>query len=151
MKQLTISSRFLFIVSLVMLSILFTVYSELFLFSKNVEIPYWITMLPEPFSLFGFPGFTRISIFICLLPIFFAKEKTLASGLLLMKIVFLSIVPVLIIYSFEIIPKIEGYRAWFNLSFQYFWIVCFHCLIPLCALFFFIYLKNSLGKQDATL
>jgi hypothetical protein len=146
LKQLQQKTKYLFLISLLSLSALLVLFSDLYLFSKFVTIPPWIEQLPKPFSYFGFPGFTRVAIFICLMPIAFAKEKLIKSSLLVLKTVVLSVIPVIITHSIEIIPNFSDYRDWGNIPYQYLWIIVFHYLIPVLSVMLIIYLKASLEK-----
>ena len=150
-KQLQQKTRYLFLLSLFLQSALLVFYADLYLFSKFVTFPHWIETLPQPLSYFGFPGFTRVAILFCLLPITLVNEKILTSTLLLVKIEILAVIPVIIIYSLEIVPKFTDYRDWGNIPYQYLWIIFFHCLIPVFSVFLIIclkkFLKNSINKQ----
>lgn len=127
----------IYIASFILLSCLLVHYSDLFLFSKVVFIPDWIDKLPHLLRYFDFPGFTRVTILICLLPVILVNESIKKAGVLLCSTFFLSIIPVVLIYAVEGGVHID----WRNIPFQFFWIAIFHGLFPFFLIYLVLFLK----------
>jgi hypothetical protein len=128
-------------ISCILLSYLFVHFADLFLFSKVVFVPNWIDNLPYPLRYFDFPGFTRIAILICLLPVLLVNESLKKAGALLSSIILLSIIPVVLIYAGKAGFQID----WRNVPFQFFWVAIYHGFFPLCFIYLVLFLKQKNG------
>lgn len=133
-------------ISTTLLSFFFVLFSDLLLFSKIVYVPQWIDNLPKPFRYFEFPGFINSFIFICLLPTIFILRGQYRSLKVIAKTVFLSPLLIAITDSINIISKTSDQFQIFNIPFQYFWILIYHCIIPIIAIFILLLLINELKE-----
>ena len=141
LADINFKTKVIFFVSLTLLSLLFACYSDIFLFSKTVSVPNWIGRLPNPLGLFDYPGFTRITILICLLPVVLVNESLMKAGVLLLLTGLLSFVPVVVIYAVESITGYSDYREWLNIPFQLFWIAIYHGHFAFILIYLILFLK----------
>ena len=167
LKLLENKNKLLFLLSLIMLSALLVVYSDLYLFTLNKPgdervFPSWIEKLPEPLGR-GFPGFTRVAIFFCLIPIIFISDKFSKCCLLLIQTVALSIIPVIALRAIPVIAlrtihDITIYIEFINKDLvlpvvihnvlsECVWIIVFQSLIPTLFVLFLLYLKALVQRN----
>lgn len=116
-----------FIISATLLSAVILIWLDLFLFGKVMHLPAWAEMLP--FSTYT-PSYL---IFLCLIPVAFLTDTRTNAIISTFTSLLLSPVLGLIVYTLsDNFWSISHF--FFDISFNYVWIVLFHGLIPIVLL-----------------
>lgn len=124
-------NRIAFLLSLIVLSIVMTIWRDMFLFSKSLPVPKWSYFLPYPFIL------TSDLIIFCLLPAAFVTERISSACLAVLACVLLApLVPVInLMMSISYNPLINGMG-------NYLFIILFHCAFPA---FFVVFIRTVIN------
>jgi len=110
------------IASTLLLAAAMTIWSDLFAFSKAVHLPAWTKHLPNPINT---PAYLA---FVCLAPAALVPITPVSAGLAVIRCLLIAPLPALIGYALNPIYQ-DQYLFW-NLIFNYLWMILFHCLIP---------------------
>ena len=121
-----------FLVSYLLLSAVIAIWSDLFLFSKNVYLPNWTKLLPSPIDT------PRYMAFLCLLPVVITAqtflEATKSAGKVVLMAPLLGIAVWAIKTSREIQAPGEIPFLFINMPYHYVWVVLWQLLLPLALL-----------------
>lgn len=127
-----------FFLSFSFLIIVIIEWSNLFFFSKTVQLPEWSNYLPAPINL------PRYLAFICLIPFLLTHNiHNYKKSLIL--IVLLSPIPALIFYVFDQIAT-NNKDIYLNAAFNYVWLTIWNLMIPAMVVILCLHIKSILEK-----
>jgi hypothetical protein len=115
------------LISLLMLSLVMGIWSDLFLFSKTFNFPSWAKNFPWPVYI---PSYL---VFICLIPAALLSNSLSGLGRAIGVSGCVAPLVPLMIYVFS--PSNQNKHIMANFFINYLWIVFVHCLLPALILF----------------
>ena len=98
-------------------------WQDLFLFSKVVHLPSWTDHLPRPINTAAYLAF------VCLMPVALATTTLVRAVCAQTLVLVVAPLPAVALYAASREPG-SNFELLANTSFQYLWMVGFHCLVP---------------------
>jgi hypothetical protein len=98
------------------------IWADIFNFSKNVRLPEWANLLPNPIHT---PAYLTL---LCLMPA--ALASTSAQGAIQSVAISIFVAPLFAIAAFALNPIHHNSHLFANALFNYGWIILFHCTVP---------------------
>ena len=114
-------------ISCILLSVFIYIYFDLFSFSKNINLPDWAMALPFPMSA------PSLIVALSLIPALIIPNKLYSVFRVIVACLLIS--PIAGLINFSLIPAHQHNGLLYNILFNYFWIIFFHCLIPAVIIF----------------
>ena len=141
------NNKLFFFVSVFTLTLLVSIFPDLFLFNKSITMPTWLRHLPKPFGYFDFPGFTRIAIFVGFVPLLFVKTDVEGFLRLWFLVLLIAPIPAVCVDFFSQLPRMTDWREIMNLPIQYLWVLIYHFSLPAFVIAFPGMVINELRDQ----